>query len=232
MVPLRATYRDRAGFAVTEEHQGWKIDGAGRAAIHKDDAPIPNDLDAVVVGIIVGVHHHVGGVGKVKDAVGAGPTELEHDGGGRVEGEKALRQPTVDGAAVDPRGDASYIAHEVASERKEVVTMVEDQGATTTILASESPTPGAKGNLPGRIAPASADVETKHLRLAYLAGLKHLFGAHMGRIEDEILINAEDDTGLIGSPDHVVGLHHSGRHRLLNGHVLAGLAGSDSHRGM
>ena len=94
----------------------------------------------------------------------------------------------------------------------------------------EPPEPRPQRHLPRGLALARADVQPDHLRFADLARLDHLFREHVGRVEDEVLVDAEHDLRCRGGRDHPVSLGHGERHRLLHRDVLARLARRDRHR--
>jgi len=224
VVPFHPLDRDGARLPVSEYHQLRQVHGARGAAVDEQDALVADDLHPVVVPVVERLDHHVRRVGEVQHAVAARGLELEHDRGGRVQVPGGH-----DRAAVDPGVDPLNLAHQVAGQGEQVVAVVEDEGTAAAALLVEAPHPGLERHLPGRVLGAGVDVHADHLRLADLARLDHLPGAHVGRVEDEVLVHAQHDVCALRRPDHAIGLGHGERHWLLDRDVLARFARGDRH---
>ncbi len=225
IVPLHPLHRDNGGLAVAEQQQRRQVHATRRAAIDEDDALVADDLHPVVVGVVKRVQHQVGRVGKVHHPVAARGLKLKHEHGRGVHvfgGHNA--------ASVNPGNDALHWAHQVIGQGEDVVAVVKDQRPAAAALLVEAPHPGTERHFPASGALACADVQADHLRLADFAGLDHLPGAHVRRVEDEILVDTQHDAGLLRGGDHAVGLGYGEGHGLLHRDVLASLAGGDGHR--
>ena len=205
-----------AGLAVAAEGEGRGVGEAAVAAVDPDDAAGSCDFDAVVLGVIAGVDVQLG---RVDDFEGAEAVagELPGDDGGRVEDAAGHELHLA-----DPGVGLFGLPHEVVGEGEFVVAVVEEHGAAAAEVGVEAPGPGGEGDVPGGGAEAGVAFDADGEGFADFAGVDQLFGARDGRVEEEVVIDAQGFAGDGCGGDHLVSLGKVEGHGLLDGDVLCG----------
>ena len=112
--------------------------------------------------------------------------------------------------------------HEVPGEGEFVVAVVEEHGAAAADLLVEAPGPGGEGHVPGGGAEAGVAFDADGEGVADFAGFDEGGGVDDGRVEDEVLVDAQGLLGGLGGGDHVAGLVEGEGHGFLDGDVFAG----------
>ena len=116
----------------------------------KQDAFLADDLDAVIVGIVIRVDAHLGGMLDIQLAIAVRGLVFEHDHGRGVD----LDDPDrfLNRGLLDPGEDLLDRSAQVVAQREQVVAVVENQWTSTALLFVETPQPGRERHLPGSIA--------------------------------------------------------------------------------